>query len=216
MDKFEVLYKIYPFLKGINESTKGIIEKNIYFKELESGEYIKTYRESCAGFLFVLSGSIKVQRITDEGEETNIHNIEKGGLCHEALSCFYNLKSLNIEGVALQNSQIALLSSDIFMKYIINNPEFLMYAYKDLYNKFGNVVEFKEEKNHDTLETRIIKYLARKNSNIIYATQREIAFEIDSAREAVSRKLKGLEKMGYIRVERGKIHLLKKFDDIKI
>lgn len=214
MRDLQELYKVYPYLENINKTNENIIEKSVSFRNLEAGEYLKTYKESCLGFLFVLSGNIKVQRITDNGDETNIHNIEKGGLCHEALSCFYNLKPLNIEGIAIQNSKIALIPAEIFNNYIVRNPLFLIEAYKDLYSKFSNVVQIKEEKIHDSLETRIIKFLMRKNTSIIYATQKEIAFEIDSAREAVSRKLKKLEELGYIKVMRGKIQILKDLQEL--
>ena len=53
-----------------------------------------------------------------------------------------------------------------------------------------------------------------KNSNIIYATHNELAFEIDSVRQVVSRRLKSIEKLGYIRLERGKIVILKNLNEI--
>ena len=214
MSNLEKLYTIYPFLKEINNNNNGIIEKNIFFKKLMAGEYLKTNVESCVGFLFILNGSIKIQRITDNGEETNIHNIKQGGFCHEALSCFHNLQPLNIEGIAIQDSEIALLPSEIFTKYVLSDNSFLIQAYKDLYVKFNEAIKNKEEKIHDSLERRIVKYLLRKNSNTIYATQKEIAFEIDSAREAVSRKLKVLESLGYIKIMRGKIQVIKNLNEL--
>lgn len=62
---------------------------------------------------------------------------------------------------------------------------------------------------HESLETRLVKLLINKNSNIIYTTHGELTFEIDSDREVVSRKLKSIEKRGYIKLERGKIIIIK-------
>ena len=59
-----------------------------------------------------------------------------------------------------------------------------------------------------------LKLLINKNSSIIYATHGELAFEIDSAREVVSRKLKNIEKRGYIKLERGKIVIIKNLKEI--
>ena len=59
-----------------------------------------------------------------------------------------------------------------------------------------------------------IKLLISKNSKIIYATHNELAFEVDSAREVVSRNLKRIEKRGYIELERGKILILKDLKEI--
>lgn len=86
--------------------------------------------------------------------------------------------------------------------------------YKDLYNKFNAVIENKERIIHESLESRLIRLLLSKNSKIIYATHGQLAFEVDSAREVVSRKLKSIEKSGYIKLQRGRIIILKDLNEL--
>ena len=124
------------------------------------------------------------------------------------------MESLNITGKAIQDSKVCIIPFDIVERYFIQDNEFLLYMYKDLYNKFSTIIENKEEMIHESLETRLIKWLIGKESKIIYSTHSEIAFEIDSAREVVSRKLKSIERLGYIRLERGKIVLIKDLSEI--
>ena len=206
--RLEALYKAYPVLKEIDDSDK-IIGKNVIFKNLLSEEYLKTDSGNCIGMLFVISGIIKVQKVTEDGDETNLYNVESGELCHEALSCFVNCKSLNIEGIAIQDSLIAILPSDIVKKYLLRDFKFMKVIYKDLYAKFRGVIENKEARIHESLERRLVKLLFSKNTKIIYTTNGELAFELDSSREVISRKLKELEKKGYLLISRGKIQLLK-------
>jgi len=80
--------------------------------------------------------------------------------------------------------------------------------------KFSNVIENKEKMLHESLETRIVKSLISRKSKIIYATHSELAFEINSVREVISRNLKSIEKRGYIKLERGKIIILKDLNEI--
>ena len=84
-------------------------------------ELLNTNEDKCVGFLFVISGTIKIQKINEKGEETNLYNIEKGQICHEALSCFLNCTSLNIIGRAMQNSKICIIPFDIVNTYLLNN-----------------------------------------------------------------------------------------------
>lgn len=207
------LYKAYPVLKEIDEIDE-IISNNIIFKELLSEEYLKTANENCVGMLFVISGVIKVQRITEDGDETNLYNIKSGELCHEVLSCFVNCKSLNIEGRAIQDSLIAILPSDIVNRYLLDDFRFMQVIYRDLYTKFRAVIENKEERIHESVEKRLIKLLINKNAKIIYTTHSKIAFELDSSREVISRKLKQLEKKGYLIISRGKIQILKDLKEL--
>ena len=161
-----------------------------------------------------MSGTINIKRVNENGEETNLYNISSGELCHEALSCLLRYKPLNIIGCAVQNSDICIVPMELVNKILLQSSEFLSYMYKDIYEKFTIVIEKKEDKNHKSIEERLVESLVNKKSSIVYSTHRDIAFEIDSSREVVSRKLKSFEKAGYLKLERGKIILLKDLSEI--
>ena len=80
------LFSVYPILKIIDEENNHIISRNIIFKDLFRDEYIKNDENSCQGFLFVVSGNIKIYRLNEEGNETNLYNIGKGEFCHQYFS----------------------------------------------------------------------------------------------------------------------------------
>ena len=208
------LYEAYPILAQIDEANKGILSERANFKELSSGEYLTTREDECIGFLFVISGSIKIQKLNEKGEETNLYNIERGQFCHEALSCFMNCTSLNIIGKAIHDSKICVIPFDIVNKYLLHDTLFLQYIYKDLYNKFKIIINTKEQIKHESLTNRLIKLLIDKKSKNIYLTHNDLAFELDSAREVISRKLKELENMGYLKLSRGKIQIEKDLSEI--
>lgn len=210
----EALYNKYPVLANIDKKNNKIISEHAYFKNLHADEYIAEADETCHGILFVLEGIINIQKININGEQTNLYNIKQGEFCHEALSCVSNFESLNITGKALQYSEICIIPLEIVKQYIMKDDEFLLYIYEDLYKKFSAVLENKEKMIHESLETRLIKLLISKNNKIIYATHSELAFEVDSVREVISRNLKSIEKRGYIKLERGKIIVLKDLNEI--
>ena len=78
----EALYEMYPILKEIDIKNNGIIKNNTIFRELDRGEFLKTSQGNCSGLLFVIEGKIKIHKLNEEGEETNIYDIGSG----EALS----------------------------------------------------------------------------------------------------------------------------------
>jgi len=208
------LYDMYPVLKKIDKENNEVISTQAIFKTVYSDEYVSSAEAVCAGVLFVINGTIKIQKINKDGEETNLYNIKQGEFCHEALSCLSNLESLNITGKAIQDSKVCIIPFDIVGKYFVQDNEFLLYMYEDLYRKFNLVLENKEDMIHESLESRLIRLLIKKNSKIVYATHNELAFEVDSVREVVSRNLKRIEKRGYIKLERGKIVILKDLNEI--
>ena len=208
------LYNMYPVLKKIDTNNNEIVSTQAIFKTVYSDEYVSGAEAACQGVLFVIKGTIKIQKINKDGDETNLYNIKQGEFCHEALSCLSNLESLNITGKAIQDSKVCIIPFDIVEKNFVQDNEFLLYMYKDLYRKFNTVIENKEDMIHESLGARLIRLLINKNSKIIYATHNELAFEVDSVREVVSRKLKSIEKRGYIKLERGKIVIIKSLEEI--
>ena len=206
--KVELLYEKYSILKLLNEKYNNEIEKNLTYKVVKAGEYFKTGYENCAGFIFLISGEIKVYKISKEGNTTNLFNIKAGEICHEALSCFINEDSLNIEAKAIYDTEIFIIHRELFKRYFLKDIDFMNFLYKNLYYKFKSVIENKEELIHESLEERLLKHLKSYNSNVIYTTHKDIALEISSSREVVSRKLKKLEKEGIVSLKRGKIYML--------
>lgn len=203
------LFNTYPILKEINENNNKILENKSMFKTLKEGQYLSSVGNECSGILFVVSGVIKVQKINLEGEETNLYNISKGELCHEALSCIVKCESLNIVARALEDSEIYIFNIEEVKNILLRDIGFFEYMYKDIYSKFNIMLNNKEKIIHEPLQRRLIQLLISKNTNCIYSKHSDLAFEIDSTRETVSRKLKSLEKMGYVKVNRGKITILK-------
>ncbi|MGL5438960.1 MAG: Crp/Fnr family transcriptional regulator [Filifactoraceae bacterium] len=200
-------YEVYPLLKLIDERSNLVIRKNINYRELEAGELLMTYGGGCLGFLFVISGKIKIKKLNEDGDETFLYDIGKGEFCHEAINCHMNNISMNVTGVAEQVSKIAIIPFEIVNKYLLADSSFMEYCYKDLYRKFTQITIFKEESIHEDIEKRIVKWLLSRNTKNIYITHSELAFELGTAREVVSRKLKSLENEGYIETRRGKIAL---------
>ena len=214
LKKLEDLYSKYPVLEKIDKKNKRIISEHAYFKNLYADEYVAESKEICYGILFVLEGIINIQKININGGQTNLYNIKQGEFCHEALSCISSFESLYITGKAIQYSEICIIPLEIVKNYLMKDEEFLSYIYGDLHKKFNTIIENKEKMLHESLETRIVKSLISRKSKIIYATHSELAFEINSVRDVISRNLKSIEKRGYIKLERGKIIILKNLNEI--
>lgn len=208
MERIKSLYREYPILQKLNVKSNGVLQEKLILRKVSSQEYLKTADSPCMGIPFIIKGQVRIFRINQKGEETNLYNIGKGELCHETLSCIIQCIPLNIFAQATQDSELFMVPMDIFDKLFLQDVEFLKYLYMSLHNKFKLIVDSKEEIIHESIEERLIKNLKTKNSRIIYATHEELSLEIGTSREVVSRKLKSLEKQGKLKLSRGKIEVL--------
>lgn len=201
----EQLYKVYPILKEMDEKTREAITTYFNYRTIKSGEPLKG--DQCPGLIFILQGSVKIERINEQGGQTSLYTIHAGELCHESLSCYLTCQSLEIVGYAIVDTQIAVLPHEVVRAHLLNDVVFMQYAYKKLYHYFQQLIGAKEAIIHQSVEERLLKFLKDKNTPIIYTTHQEIAIDIGTSREVVSRKLKKLEEEGYVKVERGKIKI---------
>ena len=203
------VFETYPVLKQLEERYDHLLSKQIYFRWMEAGESMSAGESGCEDMIFILQGSIKITKLTQAGEETNLYNIGKGEFCHEYLNCLLSNEPLFIVGKVVQTTLVAAVPFTVVQSCFMQDAAFLTTMYQDLHRKLSYVIEAKEKKLHSSLEQRILTYLLNRKGNKVYATHKEIALETDAAREAVSRKLKELEAKGYIRLGRGNIEIRK-------
>jgi len=212
MDFRYELLKSYPFLRDIENEVLDLFFKRIIVNNYEVGQNIFSDKVSCIGFSFILEGRLRIYKIGDDGKEITLYRIGKGDSCFNTILCaLTDSDEISFADVE-ENALIAILPMDLFKKYLVNNSSFLKYMFKNLYNKFENVVEGLEKVTFDSIENRLINYfnLKLKDNNgarIIYTTHEKIAADIGSSREVVSRSLKALEKRGLLELGRGKIKI---------
>ena len=212
MDLRDELLKYYPFLKDLDNEVLEIILKRVLVNNYEIGQNVFSNKISCIGFSFILEGRLRIYKIGDDGKEVTLYRIGKGDSCFNTILCALTDSDEVSFADVEENAVIAILPMDLFKRYLINNNSFLKYMFRNLYNKFENVVEGFEKVTFTSIENRIIDYfnlklLDNNGAKIIYTTHEKIAADIGSSRDVVSRSLKGLEKRGVLELGRGKIKI---------
>lgn len=212
MVKIKDICKSYPFLNELDTEVLRTFSDRIILNNYEIGQNVFDNKVSCIGFSFILEGRLRVYKLGDDGKEITLYRLGKGDNCFNTILCaLTDTDEISFAEVE-ENALIAVLPMDLFKKYLLNNNSFLKYIFKNLYNKFENVVEGLQKVTFDSIENRIIDYfkttMANNNgSKIIYTTHEKIAADIGSSREVVSRSLKSLEKRGILELGRGKIKI---------
>ena len=200
----------YPFLKMLDEEALAIIERNLVQKKVQAGELLINGEEAFWGFSFIKSGVLRVYRLNDEGREVTLYRLRKGDSCFMTVICALTQNNTHAYVRVEVDSELVILPMLLFEKYLMNHPVYLQFVYKNLYEKFLSVIQVVENVTFNSIEQRVIDYLQQlSRGGLLYRTHEQIAFDIGSTREVVSRTLKSLERKGMVKLERGKI-LIKK------
>jgi len=208
MDKTtSFLRKLFPNPKLVEELEKESILMDIpeNIKILDIDEYVKVIP-------LVIEGRVKVMRNDESGKELLLYYINPGESC--ALSITAGLNNRKSAAYAITSDKTKLLAIPVekLDNLIKNYPYLNKFILELFYNRYNELIEFIDAISFKNVDTRLLGYLKKssipENENFIHVTHKQIAEELGTAREVVSRLLKQLEKDGKVKNHRGKIEII--------
>ncbi|MCR9286445.1 MAG: Crp/Fnr family transcriptional regulator [Bacteroidetes bacterium] len=177
-----------------------------------AGEVIMDFGSYIRLVPLMIEGSIKVIREDDEGNELFLYFLNPGETCSMSFTCCMMHKKSIIRTIAEDNVTligIPIQYMDEWMTKYQSWKNFVMTSYD---NKMHELVKTIDTIAFKKMDVRLLDYLNKKtkaqNSKVIHTTHQNIAYDLNASREAISRLLKQLEKMGSVRLGRNEIELL--------
>lgn len=163
----------------------------------------------CNGMLLVTTGSIKVIKYSEEGKEALLYRVNPNNLCILSVSCLIGSNLYNAEGIAEERIEGIYLSQKDFLKLIDTNSEFRTFIFSNFAYRISDFIQKLDDIIFKTLKERLVDFIklesAKNAEQLIHKTHQEIAVELGSSREVISRLLKSLEKEQFVDLSRGNI-----------
>lgn len=207
----EIVKKSFHQLASSNALTEEIdnigtvqgFEKNTVL--LKENSYVKVIP-------LVISGLIKIYKEEENGNEVLLYYIKPGETCIVSVMAGEKGEKANVKGVVEEDCSVILIPSDQLYKLRKNHPSWNLFIYKQFNDKFDEVIEMVKVLTFSKKEKRLEDFLKRKasfnESKVVRKSHQEIANELGSSREVISRLLKKLENEGKIELSLRKIKIL--------
>ena len=175
-----------------------------------AGEVIMDYGSYIKMVPLIIKGSIRVTKEDDfDGKEILLYFLSAGDTCSMSFSCCMMNKKSMIRTEAVEDTTmigIPIKFVDQWMTKYQSWKNFVMMSYD---NRMLELVKVVDSIAFKQMDTRLWEYLENKaevtQSTTIHGTHQEIANDLNASREAVSRLLKQLEKMGKVKLSRNQI-----------
>ena len=205
------LLETFPFINDMKISEYNYLKVGIYFSRIKKGEYITGSHDRCESIPMVLSGALRLYRTSAEGREMTGYYVEKGNICILAAICILGSIEYDFTTQAEEDTLVAMIPPETFRHLIDISKEFKNYIFAEMAEKLVSALTLIEEIKFTSVEDRILSYLRSKagKDGTVNITQEDLAVNIGSVREVVSRTLKKLAGDGIIVRQRGNIKLLK-------
>lgn len=205
----EILDKHFPSILD-TELVNGIKEHAVY-REVEEGDLLMDIGSTITTIPMIVSGSVKVIREDEQGHELMLYYVRSGETCAMSLTCCMAFKRSEIRAVAQEKVTMLAIPveyMDEWMKFR-DWRSFVMNTYR---MRFEELLEALDSIAFHKMDERVLKYLTEKANSMdmddIHMSHQEIAVDLNSSREVISRILKQMERKGIVKLGRNKITLL--------
>jgi CRP/FNR family transcriptional regulator len=182
------------------------------YKTAAVGSYLIRPGEYIRAVPFIIKGSVKVMRPDSEGREALLYYLGGMDACAMSLTCCLNSKRSGITAVVEEDTELILIPFDKVDEWMCRFSSWKQFVFQTYQKRFDSLLTAIDDVIFHKLDERLLTYLQKKIDNcqcsVLSITHEEIAQELVTSREVISRLLKQLEKRGYIKLTRNKITML--------
>lgn len=210
LSKVDYINELFPSFEP--ELKEKLIEYAV-LKEIKAGDVLMQTGQYFRSTILIVKGRVKLYRAGTEGDEFFMYYLQPGDACALSMICAAKQETSEIIGKAIDDSVILMVPiqlMDEFMKTYTSWYYFVMETYRSRFEELLQVIDSIAFK---ALDERLITYLNNQskhlNTHQLNLTHQEIANDLNSSREVVSRLLKKMEQAGQIKLNRNYIELIK-------
>ncbi|MEE9431785.1 MAG: Crp/Fnr family transcriptional regulator [Melioribacteraceae bacterium] len=199
------------FLNVSDESLVNKILQHTSIVSLPKDTLIFDEGSTTNNLAIIISGKVRVYKLAESGREITIYRINKGESCILTISSILSNLTYPARAVVEEDVEALVVPSDVFKELVNKDESWRNFTFGLMNTRFANVITVVEEIAFRRMDERILEFLFDKfnsSGNELNITHQEIAYELGTYREVVSRILKDFEKSGMVELARNKINIL--------
>lgn len=200
--------KHYPEFTASGDKAVNSLMASASLMTLPAGQQVFYPGKKCEYFVLILEGSIKTQLLSENGREVLLYHVLPGECCVLTTSCLLGGNRYPAEGVTETEVTAFLIDSFAFHRCIDQSPFFREFVFKNFSSRLSSVISRMETVVFGGVDERLCKVLLQNGANIVSKTHQELANELGTAREVISRHLKRFEHNEWVNLSRGKIEII--------
>jgi CRP/FNR family transcriptional regulator len=181
------------------------------FVELPADMLVMQPDSPCQQFMLIVEGSVRVYQQSPDDREVTLYRSYCGELCVMSINGMLRRKEFGAFAKSESRVLALTLSREQFMHAMATLPFFCEFVLTSLTDRINDVLQMIEQTVFNSLDTRLMCHLGRMSretsSDTLHLTHQELARELGTSREVISRILKAFERQGCIRLKRGAIQI---------
>lgn len=188
------------------------LEEKAEMKSFEAGEWLLRTGQNIRSTMLIISGLVKVFRQDEEGNEYFMYYLEPGQACALSMICAAKQETSQIMAKTVLPTEVVRIpldNMDAWMAKYKSWYYFVLETYRARFEELLSTVDHIAFRNMDErLVFYLRKYQETTHSNNIHLSFTEMAQELNSSREVISRLMKKLADKGLVRLHKSYVEIV--------
>ena len=200
------LRTLYPALDGLGDAAlHGVLERAQVMR-VPAGTEMFGEGSPCRQFPLVLEGSIRVSKASD-GRELQLYRVTPGESCVLTGGCLVGGRDYPASGLVERDARLVVLPKPVFDELLATHAPFRQYVFSLFAERLTDLMALVEAVAFHKLDRRVAAALLGRG-RVVSLTHQQLADELGSVREIVTRVLRGFADRGWVQSSRGAIEVL--------
>jgi CRP/FNR family transcriptional regulator len=159
--------------------------------------------------LLLLEGRVRVQQVSEAGREIVLYRVEAGQSCVLTTACMLAHEDYSAEGIAENDVRAVAIPRAVFDELVGQSVAFRNFVFTAYSRRITDLFQVIEDIAFQRIDIRLAQKLLdlERGSGTIMATHQQLAAELGTAREVISRQLGEFQRRGWVAQSRGRIDL---------
>jgi CRP/FNR family transcriptional regulator len=200
------LRALYPALADLDDAALAAVLERSSVMSVPAGTSMFGEGSPCRQFPLVLEGSIRVAK-SSEGRELQLYRVAPGESCVLTGGCLVGGRDYPATGVVERDARLVVLPKPVFDELLAGHAPFRQYVFSLFAERLTDLMALVEAVAFHKLDRRVAAALLG-HGKVVALTHQQLADELGSVREIVTRVLRGFADQGWLQSSRGSIEVL--------
>jgi CRP/FNR family transcriptional regulator len=210
--QFERIVRALPVLEHADPRLLREFQDVAFFARIPKGRDVFLEGDQVDAIALLISGVVRVYKIGETGREITLYRFGNGESCILTANAILSQKVFPAVATVEQEAEAIMIPADSFRDWVRRYDPWREFVFELLSHRLSSVMAIVEEVAFHRMDVRVASVLTERGrrSDLIRMTHQEIAAELGSSREVISRILEDFSAQGMVEVSRGSIRILDK------
>lgn len=207
---FERVTRNLPFLKSAEQDLIREFRDHAYISKIPAGRDVFAAGDQVGAIPLLLSGVVRVYQIGESGREVTLYRFRPGESCVLTANAILSDQTFPAIATVEETAEAIMIPADVFREWVSRFGTWRNFFIDLVSRRLASMMEVVNEVAFQRLDRRVAAFLLARmdDKRSVSITHQELAFELGSSREVISRILEDMVERGVIETSRGRIQIL--------